>query len=42
MNHLADVIFRAAVWRSFHFAPLSIAIAIAVVAGAVILWRTRS
>ena len=39
--HLLDVIFRAAVWRAMHFAPLLLAIGIALVAAALLLTRQR-
>ncbi len=39
-THLLDTIFRAAVWRGMHFAPLAVAVMIAVAVAGLILWRT--
>ena len=40
-HHIADVVFRAATYRAMHFAPVWLAIVIAI-GGAVLLLRGRS
>ena len=39
MTHLLDTVFRAAIWRSMHFAPLVVAVMIAVAVAGFAIWR---
>jgi hypothetical protein len=41
LNHLIDEAFRAAAFRSAHFLPLSAVLAVIVVAGAILVMRSR-
>ena len=41
VNHLAEVVFRAGVFRALHFAPLWGAIGVALVAVAFLIARSR-
>ena len=39
MDFALETVFRAAVWRSMHFAPLAVALGIAICVGVALLAR---